>query len=324
MKASVYRKYGPPNVLQIEEVNNPKPTENEVLVKVHAASVNYSDWAFVRGKPFLVRLMGSGIFNPTIQTLGADIAGTVEAVGKNVTQYQIGDDVFADISGNGWGGFAQYVAIPENLIAIKPGNSSFEEAAAAPQAAVVALQGLRQGQIKPGDKVLIVGASGGIGSFAVQIAKYSGAEVTGVCSSKNIDLVRSLGADHVIDYTREDFVHTGQRYDLILGTAGYRSIHDYKRALSSNGRYVMTGGAMPQVFQAMLLGSALSEKNGKKMGNLAAVTSQSDLVFVKTLIEAGKIKPVIDRRYPLNEVAEALTYYGEGHSRGKIVITMEQ
>ncbi len=323
MKAIIYTEYGPPDVLQLKEVEKPTPKNDELLIKVHAASVNYSDWAFVRGKPFLVRLMGSGLLKPNNTILGADIAGLVEAVGRNVKQFQPGDEVFGDISGCGWGGFAEHVSVSENALALKPANLTLEEAAAVPQAAVVALQGLRdKGQIQPGQKVLINGASGGIGTFAVQIAKSFGAEVTGVCSTKNLDMVRSIGADHVIDYTQEDFCQNGKLYDLIVATAGYRSIFDYKRALSPKGTYVMTGGSMAQVFQAGLLGPSISEKGGKKLGNLSAKPSQKDLVSMRELIEAGKVVPVIDRCYPLSEVPDAVRYYGEGHARGKVVITV--
>jgi NADPH:quinone reductase-like Zn-dependent oxidoreductase len=322
MKAIVYEKYGPPDVLQLKEVEKPVPKENEVLVKVQAASVNYSNSAFVRGKPFIVRLMGSGLLKPKYKILGSDIAGRVETVGVNVRQFRPGDEVFGDLSECGRGGFAEYVAVPENALVLKPANLTFEEAAAVPEAAVVALQGLRdKGQIQPGQKVLIYGASGGIGTFAVQIAKSFGAEVTGVCSTRNLDLVRSIGADHVIDYTQEDFTQNGQQYDLILATAGYHSIFDYARALSPGGIYVVTGGSMAQIFQPMYLGPFISMTGDKKMGNLAMRPIQKDLAFVKDLIEAGKVKPVIDRCYPFSEVAEALRYYGKGHSRGKIVIT---
>ena len=323
MKAMVYTEYGPPDVLQLKEVKKPIPQDNEVLVKVRAASVNYADWAFVRGEPFLVRLMGAGLLKPNKAILGADITGQIEVVGKNAKQFQPGDEVFGDISECGFGGFAEYVAVPESVLALKPTNMTFEEAAAVPQAAVVALQGLRdKGHIQPGQKVLINGASGGIGTFAVQLAKYFGTEVAGVCSTRNLDMVRSIGADHVIDYTQEDFTQNGQRYDLILATAGYRSVFDYKRALKPQGIYVVTGGSMAQIFQGMLLGSLISMTGTKKMGNLAAKPDQEDLVFIKELLEAGKIKPVIDRRYPLSEVAAALRYYGTGHTRGKVVITV--
>ena len=323
MKAIVHRKYGLPNdVLQLEEVSKPIPGDDKVLVEVHAASVVYSDSAFVIGKPFLVRLIGSGLLKPKHKIPGSNIAGRVEAVGRDVKQFQQGDEVFGDISDCGRGGFAEYIAAPENALVLKPTKITFEEAAAVPQAAVVALQGLRMGQIQPGQKVLINGSSGGIGTFAVQIAKSFGAEVTGVCSTRNLDMVRSIGADQVIDYTKEDFARSGQQYDLIIATAGYRSIFDYKRALSPRGIYVMTGGSMAQVFQSML-GPLISMTGSKKMGNLAARSNQKDLVFIKELIEAGKVKPVIDRNYPLSEVAEALQYYGEGHSRGIVVITVK-
>ena len=266
----------------------------------------------------------SGLLKPKYKIPGNDIAGRVEAVGRNVKQFQPGDEVFGDISGCGWGGFAEYVSVCEHALVLKPANISFEEAAAVPEAAVVALQGLRdKGQIQPGQKVLINGASGGIGTFAVQIAKSFGAEVTGVCSTRNLDMVRSIGADHVIDYIQEDFTQNGQRYDLILATSGYRSIFDYKRALSPQGIYVVTGGSMAQIFQGMLLGPWISMTGSKKMGNLASKSNKEDLVFIKELLEAGKIVPVIDRHYPLSEVAEALRYYGEGHARGKVVIIVE-
>jgi len=325
MKAIVYIKYGPPEVLQLKEVEKPTPKDNEVLIKVHAASVNYPDWGLLRGKPFLVRLMSGGLLKPKYKILGSDIAGRVEAVGRNVKQFQPDDEIFGDLSGCGFGAFAEYVCVPENALALKPASTTFEEAAAVPMAAVVALQGLRdKGQIQQGQKVLINGASGGIGTFAVQIAKSFGAEVTGVCSTRNLDMVRSIGADQVIDYTGEDFTQNKQRYDLILATAGYRSIFDYKRALSPNGIYVSTGGSMAQTFQAMLLGPWISMTGTKKMGAMLARSKQKDLVFMKELLEAGKVVPVIDRRYPLSEVAEAIRYYGEGHAQGKVVITLEE
>jgi NADPH:quinone reductase-like Zn-dependent oxidoreductase len=323
MKAIVYTKYGPPEVLQLKEVEIPTPKDDEVLIKVHAVSVNYNVLAFARGKPLAVRAW-SGLLKPKHKILGSDIAGQVEAVGRNVKQFQPGAEVYGDIFECGWGGFAEYVCALEDALALKPANMTFEEAAAVPQAALVALQGLRdKGQIQPGQKVLINGASGGIGTFAVQIAKSFGAEVTGVCSTRNLDMVRSIGADHVIDYTQEDFTENGQSYDLILATAGYRSIFDYKRALSPRGIYVMTGGSMKQIMQANLLGPCISKAKGKKLVALSHKTSQKDLVFMKELLEAGKVVPVIDRRYTLSEVAEALRYYGEGHARGKVVITLE-
>ena len=323
MKAIVYTKYGPPDVLQFKEVEKPAPKEAEVLVKVHAVSVNAYDWHLLSADIFLIRLMGGGLLKPKNTILGADIAGRVEAVGRNVKQFQPGDEVFGDIAGCGNGGFAEYVSVPENTLVVKPANLSFEEAAAVPMAAVTALQGLRdQGKIQPGQKVLINGASGGVGTFAVQIAKSFGAEVTAVCSTRNVELARSLGADHVIDYTKEDFTQNGQQYDLILAVNGYHPISAYKRALTPTGIYVMAGGYPAQIFQAMLLGPWMSKTGGKKMGGVSAKPSQKDLVFMKELIEAGKVVPVIDKRYPLSETPEALRYLGEGHARGKVVITV--
>jgi NADPH:quinone reductase-like Zn-dependent oxidoreductase len=324
MKAIVFTKYGSLDVLKLQEVQKPTPSDDQVLVQVHASAVNFANLAHVRGQPFVARLW-SGFLKPKHPIPGGDIAGRVETVGKNVTQFQPGDEVFGDLADRGFGAFAEYVPVSENSIALKPVNMTFEEAAAVPQAGVVALQGLRNvGQIQSGQKVLIVGASGGNGTFAVQIAKAFGAEVTGVCSTRNVDLVRSLGADHVIDYTKEDFATSGQHYDLILSTAGYRSVFDFKRALSPQGTYVSAGGAMAQVYQGMFLGPLISMRGDKKLTYLYARQNQQDLVFLKELVEAGKVKAVIDRRYPLSEAPEALRYYGEGHSRGKVVITVAQ
>ena len=325
MQAIVYEEYGPPDVLQLREVEKPTPKEDEVLVSVHAAAVNYGDWALLRGKPFLVRLMIGGLSKPKSTILGADIAGRVEAVGGRVTQFQPGDEVFGDNSASGFGGFAEYLTAPESELALKPSNISFAQAAAVPMSGVVALQGLRdKGGIQSGQKVLIVGASGGNGTFAVQIAKSFGAQVTGVCSTRNLEMVCSIGADHVIDYTREDFAQGMERYDLILGAGGYRSIFDYRRALEPKGTYVMVGGGMAQVYEAMLLGPFVSLIGSQRLVNLSATSDQNDLAFVGKLIEAGKVVPVIDREYPLNDVPEALRYYGEGHSRGKVVIRVAQ
>lgn len=325
MKAIVSTHYGSPDVLQLKEVEKPTPRDNEVLVKVHAASVNAGDWHLLRGKPFLMRLMGYGLLKPKYRILGSDLAGRIEAVGRNVTQFQAGDEVFGNTATSGFGDFAEYVSVAEDALVLKPTTLSFEEAAAVPQAALVALQGLRdKGQIKPGQKVLIYGASGGIGTFAVQIATSFGALVTAVCSTRDLDMARSIGADHVIDYTKEDFTRNGQQYDLILAVNGYHSIFDYKRALRSRGRYVMTGGSSAQMFQAMLLGPRVSMTGRQKMGKSAHKPNQKDLLFMKELLEAGKIVPVIDRRYPLHETAEAIRYLEAGHARGKVVITMEQ
>ena len=324
MRAILWTKYGPPDVLQLNEVEKPIPKDNEVLIKVHTASVNALDWHLLRGEPFLVRLVGQGLLKPNNTILGADIAGRVEAVGGNVKQFKPGDDLFGDISERGWGGFAEYVCAGENALVLKPANISFEEAAAVPLAAVTALQGLRdKGQIQPGQKVLINGAGGGVGTFAVQIAKSFGAEVTAVCSTRKLDMVRSIGADQVIDYTREDFTKNGQRYDLILAVNGYHPISAYKGVLSSKGIYVATGGSMAQIFQAMLLGPWMSIIGNKKMGSSMTKSNQKDLVFMRELIEAGKVMPVIDRRYPLSEVADAMRYLEKGHAQGKVVITVE-
>jgi len=322
MKAIVCTHYGPPEDLKLEEIPKPAPTDDEVLVKVHAASVTFSNLALISGRPFVARLTGLGLIKPATRIPGSDIAGLVEAVGRNAKKFLPGDEVFGDLSVCGRGGLAGYVCAPEHALAKKPANLSFAEAAAVPEASLVALQALRDhGQIKSGQKVLIVGASGGIGTFAIQIAKYFGAEVTGVCSTRNADIVRSLGADHVIDYTKEDFTKTGQQYDLILATAGYRPILDYRRALGPGGIYVATGGAMAQIFEGILLGPFLST-GGKKMGSML-VEPNRDLDLMRELIEAGHVKPVIDRCYPLSQTADAFRYYGEGYARGKVVITVD-
>ncbi len=324
MRAIGYHTYGSPDVLKLEEVQKPVPQDDEVLVKVHAASVNAAELHLLRADPFLMRLMGYGLLKPKHTILGAAMAGRVEAVGRNVTQFQPGDEIFGDLTKCGFGAFAEYVCASEDALALKPANVTFEEAAAVPLAAVTALQGLRaKGQIKPGQKVLIYGAGGGVGTFAVQIAKSFGAEVTAVCSTRNVDMVRSIGADHVIDYTQADFTKNGQRYDLIFAVNGYHSIFDYKRALNAKGVYVFIGGSIAAMFQAMFLGPVISMTGRQKMGSMGvAQPSQQDLVFMKELLEAGKVVPVIDRRYPLGETAEALRYLEEGHAKGKVVITV--
>ncbi len=322
MKAIVYEKYGTPDVVQFKEVSKPVPADDEVLVKIYAASVNAYDWHFLTADIFLIRLMGGGLFKPKDPRLGSDIAGRVEAVGKNIKQFQPGNEVFGSI---GYGGFAEYVCAPENKLALKPANLSFEEAASVPMAALTALQGLRDsGHIQSGQKVLIQGASGGVGTFAVQIARSFGAEVTAVCSTKNLEQSRSIGADRVIDYTQDDFTQNGQQYDLILAANGYHSLAAYKRALTSKGIYVMAGGSVAQIFQAMLLGSWMSEAGGRIMGGVSAKIDQKDLGVIKGLIEAGKVKPVIDKVFALGETADALRYLGTGHARGKVVIKVVQ
>lgn len=322
MKAIITERYGTPDVLEFKETAKPTPKDNEVLVKIHAASLNMFDWHLLTADIFLVRL-NVGFFKPKYKIPGADVAGRVEAVGKNVTQFKVGDEVYGDLAASGCGSFAEYVAVPEKALALKPVNLTFEEAAAFPMAAVTALQGLRDaGKIQAGHKVLIQGASGGVGSFAVQIAKVLGAEVTAVCSTRNMDLIRSLGADHVIDYTKEDFTKNRKQYDLILAVNGYHPITDYKDALIPKGMYVMAGGTTKQIFEAVLRGSFVSEKDGRKLGALTAQPKQVDLIYLKGLAEAGKIKPVIDKRYPLSETAQALRYLGEGHARGKVILTV--
>ena len=318
MKAVVYYTYGSPDVLKCEEIEKPTAGDHEVLIKVRAASVNPLDRFFMRGMP-IVRIL-PGLRKPKITRLGVDVAGQVEAVGRNVTQFKPGDEVFGVCRG----AFAEYVCAVEDKLALKPANLSFEDAAAVPVAAITALQGLRdKGRIQPGHKVLVDGASGGVGTFAVQIAKSFGAEVTAVCSTRNVDTARSMGADHVIDYTREDFTESGQRYDLILAANAHHSIFDYRRALSRDGIFVMVGGGWSQILQATLLGPFLSRIGSKKMRFFIAKINTKDLVFLKDLLEAGKVVPVIDRRYPLRDAAEALRYREEGHARGKVVITVE-
>ncbi|MGD8403022.1 MAG: NAD(P)-dependent alcohol dehydrogenase [Anaerolineales bacterium] len=323
MKAIIQTSYGEPSdVLELREIGKPAHAGNEVLIKVRSASITFGDQAAVKGEPVIARL-SLGLREPKIKTPGKDVAGVVEAVGANVKQFKPGDEVFGDLSECGWGAYAEYVSVPESALVQKPANITFEAAASVPESAVVALQGLQdKGAIQSGQKVLIYGASGGIGTFAVQIAKSFEAEVTGVCSTRNLEMVHSLGADHVIDYTQEDFTQNGQQYDLILATAGYRSIFDYKRALAPGGHYVATGGEMAQIFQPMLLGPFVSS-GGRQMTNLAMKPDKEDLTYVKELIEAGKVTPVIDKSYPLSELSEALRYYGEGRSRGKVVVTMD-
>jgi len=321
MKAILLTKYGSPDVLQFKEVEKPVPNDGEILVKIRAASTNPLDWHLMRGAPFLARLAG-GLRKPKDPRLGADFAGRVEAVGNNVTQFQPGDEVFGVYTGS----FAEYVSVPENRVVLKPTTSSFEEAAAIPVAAITALQGLRDtGHIHSGQKVLVNGASGGVGTFAVQIARSYGTEVTGVCSTRNVDLVRSIGADHVIDYTQEDFTRNGRRYDLIYDAVGNRSVSDYKRALNPEGMCVIAGFQnLPRLFEHMVLGPLRSKTGDKKVGLMGiAKPNQKDLVYVKELVEARKVVPVIDRCYALREVPEALRYLEAGHARGKVVITNE-
>jgi NADPH:quinone reductase-like Zn-dependent oxidoreductase len=321
MKAILFPKYGSPDVLQLTEVEKPIPNENQVLVKIIAASANPLDWHRMRGEPFIAR-MGEGYLKPKNPKLGADIAGRVEAVGKNVTEFKPGDEVIGSI---GAGGFAEYACSRDKNFVLKPSNVSFEAAAAAPVVGFTALQGLRDtGQIRSGQKVLVNGAAGGVGSFAVQIAKSYGTEVTGVCSTRNLELVRSMGADHVIDYTREDFTNNGKQYDLIYDAIGNRSVSDYKRALKPQGICVIAGfTGLLRLFEHMILGPMMSKEGGQKVGMMGvAKVTKADFLVIKELLETGKVVPVIDRCYPLSETAEAIRYLETMHARGKVIITV--
>jgi NADPH:quinone reductase-like Zn-dependent oxidoreductase len=327
MKAVVYTNYGSPDVLEIRDIKKPVPNDDQVLIKVRTASINPLDWHFMEGTPYIMRAIGVGLRKPKDPRLGVDYAGTVEAVGKNVTQFKPGDEVLGGKSG----AFAEYVcARADRAIVLKPANITFEQAASVPIAAITALQGLRdKGKIQPGQKVLINGASGGVGTFAVQIAKSFGADVTGVCSTRNLDMVRSLGADHVIDYTKEDFTKNGQRYDLILDNVGTQPLSGFRRVLNPNGILVMIGGGGPndggligplgRPVKALLLSPFISQK----MGMLMAELNKKDLTILGDLMQSGKVTPVIDRTYPLSQIAEAIRYLEQGHARGKVVITVE-
>ena len=321
MKAIVYHAYGSPDVLKLEDVDVPTPADDEMLIKVLAVSVNGSDWEGLRGKPLYARI--GGLRKPSNLILGSDIAGRVERVGKNIQQFQPGDDVFGEMPAYR-GGFAEYVCVRENTLAQKPASLTFEEAAAIPQGAVIALQGIRdQGQVQPGQNVLINGAGGSAGSFAMQLAKLGGAEVTGVDNTGKLDFLRSLGADHVIDYTREDFTQNKNQYDLILDVVAHRSVFAYQRALKPKGNYFFVGGSVALIFQILLLGPLIRRASSKNIRVLIVQRNRKDLVFMAELCEAGKIVPIIDRRYPLSEVPEALRYVGEGLAKGKVVITVE-
>jgi NADPH:quinone reductase-like Zn-dependent oxidoreductase len=322
MRAIVCEQYGSPDVLKLKEVPKPEPAENEVLVKIHATALNAADWHMLRADPFLVRFE-AGLWAPKRQILGADIAGSVEATGRAVTQFAVGDAVFGEITASGWGGLAEYVCAKPAHLAPKPANLTWEQAAAVPMAALTALQALRdKGKVQAGQKVLIHGAGGGVGTFAVQLAKLFGAEVTAVCGPRNVQQAQALGADHVIDYTKTDFARQGQQYDLILAVNGSRSLADYRRALRPGGVYFMVGGSTGQMFQALLLGPLFSLAGDRKMGNVLAQVSQKDLIWLKEQIEAGKVRPVVDRCYPLEKASDAMHYLEEGHAQGKIVITI--
>jgi NADPH:quinone reductase-like Zn-dependent oxidoreductase len=322
VKAIVYHTYGSPDVLKLEEVEKPTPTDDEILIKVHAVSVNRSDWEGLIGKPLYARI--GGLRKPSNNILGSDVAGRVETVGKNHSQFQPGDEVFGEM-GNYRGGFAEYVCTRGKVWALKPAGMTFEQAAAIPQAGVIALQGVRdKGRVQPGQKVLINGAGGGAGSFAVQLAKLYGAEVTGVDNTGKLDFMRSLGADHVVDYTREDFTKNGKQYDLILDVVAYRSVFAYARALKPNGSYYAVGGSVATLLQFFLFGPWIRRTSGKNVRLLVVQRNRKDLEYITELCVAGQIVPIIDKRYPLSEAPEALRYLGEGRAKGKVVITVKQ
>jgi len=322
MKAIVFTEYGNADVLHMKEVEKPSHAENEVLIRVYAVSINSWDWELLRGVPFVNRLM-FGLFRPKkINILGCDIAGRVEAVGSKVKKFKPGDEVFGDLSGGSWGGFAEYTCAREDELSIKPECLTFEEAAAVPQAGLLALQGLLKGEIKSGQKVLINGASGGSGTFAVQIAKYFGTEVTGVCSTGKMDMVRALGADHVIDYTQEDFTKNNQHYDLIIDAQAHHSIFDYMRVLSPKGVYIVHGGSNTTINQVMFLGPLISMVGNKKI-SLLLHKSNKNMNFLIELLESGRVVPIVDKCYLFNETVEAIRYFGERRARGKVVITIQ-
>jgi len=319
LKALIYTKYGGPEVLQVKEIAKPFPKDDEVLIKVHAVSINDWDWGLLKGD-FINRLL-NGLRKPKRKILGSDIAGRIEAVGKNVTQFKTGDDVYGDLSGQ-WGGFAEYVCANEKAIALKPASMSFEEAAAIPQAAMLAVQGLiDKGKIQTGQKLLINGAGGGVGTYGVQIAKLYGVEVTGVDSTGKLDMLRSVGFDHVIDYTKEDFTKNGKSYDLVLDAKTNRSMFDYTRALSRHGVYVTVGGSLARLLQCLLLGPWISLIR-KKYFRIVALKPNKDLAYMNELFEAGKIKSVIDGPYKLEEAADAFRIFAKGEHKGKMVITL--
>ncbi|MBM3124435.1 MAG: NAD(P)-dependent alcohol dehydrogenase [Chloroflexi bacterium] len=320
MKAIVYTQYGSPEVLQLRELAKPEPKDDQVLVKVHAASANALDYRRFEKLSAMDRFMEEKVFKSVGKAIGADIAGIVEAVGANVKQFRPGDEVFGVAAGMK-GGFAENACANENKLALKPRNLSFEAGAAVPVAAVTALQGLRdKGRVQPGQTVLVNGAAGGVGTFAVQIAKAFGAEVTAVCSARNKDMARSIGADHVIDYAREDFTQGSRRYDLIFAVNGFHPLSAYRRALNPQGIYICAGGSLPQIFQAMFVGPLMSRRNGKRLGSMGIATvNQEDLLYLKELLEAGKIAPVIEKNYPLSEAPAAMRYLAEGHAKAKIV-----
>ncbi len=324
MRAIVYERYGPPDRLELRDVEMPAVRDDSVLIRVHATSVNRSDWETLTGRPAYVRIGGAGFLKPKVPILGTDVAGRVEAVGKDVTLFQAGDAVFGDIMWHGGRAFAEYVRVPESApIVLKPESVSFDDAAALPQAGLLALQGLRsKGEVEPGQHVMINGAGGGSGTFAVQMAKSRGAEVTGVDGTPKLDGMRSIGADHVIDYTRENFTKSGHRYDRILDFAGHRSIFAYRRALRPDGIYSIVGGSAPRMLQALAVGSLISKTGSRRMGVLMARPNKEDLARLATLVETGELTPIVHRHFELSEVPEALRYLAEERAVGKLVITV--
>ncbi|MCE7994859.1 MAG: NAD(P)-dependent alcohol dehydrogenase [Roseivirga sp.] len=322
MKAIVYEKYGSPEVFELREVQKPVPARGQVLVKIHASSLNVLDWHLMRGKPLFMRLV-KGLFRPKSQIIGADVSGIVESIGPGITEFTPGDAVFGDTTLTGYGGFAEYIALPESSLVKKPENISHEEAGAVSIAALTALQGLKyEAKLQPGQKVMIIGASGGVGTFAVQIAKAMGAEVTAVCSTHKIDQAYALGADQVIDYKTEDVFANRGHYDLVFAVNGYNALIKYKRALKPGGRYVIVGGDGIQLVEATFLGRLLFAFSSKKLGIWNAKPTKADLQTLADLIESGKLKTFIDRKYPLAEMPDAMRYLAEGHARAKVVITI--
>jgi NADPH:quinone reductase-like Zn-dependent oxidoreductase len=324
MKAIICPRYGSPDVLQLREVEKPSPQHDEVLIQIHSASLNSRDLRMLRANPFFMRLMPGGFFRPKNKILGADVAGRVEAIGSSVKQFKSGDDVFGFLpSSTGRGTFAEYVCARETLITLKPVNLSFEQAAAVPLAAMTALQALRDiGKIQPRQKILINGASGGVGTFAVQIAKAYGAEVTAVCSTRNLEIVHSLGADHVIDYKKEDITKNGQQFDLILAVNGYHPISDYLYALKTEGILVIVGGSMLQLVKAAIFNKRGTQKGDQKIFIASLEQNKKDLILIKELLETGNIQPVIDACYSINETSKAFWYFETAHPKGKVVISV--
>ncbi len=322
MRAITFCEYGSPAVLKLEERPAPSPGPGQVLVKVRACSMNAADWHILRADPFLARF-AVGLFKPRSNVLGCDLSGLVEATGAGVARFKVGDAVMGELGSSGWGAFAERVCAPENVLVLKPGNVGFEEAAAAPLAGVTAVQALRrEGRLQPGERVLVNGASGGVGSFAVQLAKAMGGQVTAVVSTRNVELARSLGADQVLDYTQTNFTQTGERYDLIVAANGYHPLRDYKRALAPGGRFLMTGGAGKQMAEAIFFGPFSSLGSGKRLGFVTMKSNLEDLEFLRDRLADGTVRSVIDRSYPLEKVPEALAYLEEGHAQGKVVINV--